>query len=641
MKIFRKLASALMVLPVLAALTACESEAEYTAAEQLTNAQVFFANDLPATQNIAIDGTSFDVPIQRANTNGELTVQVKAEQDEANIFTIPESVTFADGEGVANLTITYPAGSQEYDVFHNVTLSLADEKYTTPYGDATYAFQAGPVAPWEDMGYAIYREDMVSHWFGVENLEYQVPMQKNSITPGLYRLVNPYGRYYPYNEPGDYDASAMTYWVIHAEDPDYVWLEEHNSTMDWGYGAFSFSTHVAMWVAAGNDIEDIKASRPEKFGKLENGIITFPNAQCLIISMANYNDGGWYFANDNGLFAIALPGYELVSYDFSAEASFVGTLKGVDEKYQAVVDFTLGADVATAKYVMTTKDQSEATVAAAIVAGEIEATEITSSERVYLPLEEEGSYRVTIVTFDANGEAQESASTSFEFEAGASSWESLGTGLYTEDFLTTFYKVEPQTYEVEILASTKTPGVYRLKNPYGAAYPYNEEGDWDASMDYFIEINAENPDFVYIPQQESGLDWGNGMMSIVSMGARYVAAYPDYPVTMFADYAPFGTLADGVITFPQYVGEDEEEVPALLVSLADYDGGSLYPANSNGAFKVVLPAATSPSARKAAKFASRLRGKGGFTAPRQAKKATHMRFKKMNKLNEKAVSLKF
>ena len=160
-------------------------------------------------------------------------------------------------------------------------------------------------------------------------------------------------------------------------------------------------------------------------------------------------------------------------------------------------------------------------------------------------------------------------------------------------------------------------------------------------MDYFIEINAENPDFVYIPQQETGLDWGNGMMTIVSQGARYVAAYPEYPITAFAEYAPFGTLADGVITFPQYVGEDEEEVPALLISLADYDGGRLYPANSNGAFKVVLPAAASPSAKKAARFASRLRGKGGFAAPRQAQKASLMKFKKMNKLNEKAVSLKF
>ena len=46
MKIFKKLASVMIALPVLAALTACDNDNDYDPAEKLTNQQVFFSNEL-------------------------------------------------------------------------------------------------------------------------------------------------------------------------------------------------------------------------------------------------------------------------------------------------------------------------------------------------------------------------------------------------------------------------------------------------------------------------------------------------------------------------------------------------------------------------------------------------------------------
>lgn len=616
MKIFNKFAAALMALPLMAGLTACHDDhAEYTPADRLANAQVYFPTTLPTEVILTNEGTSFDVELDRVNVKDELTVLLVTTQNEESTakVNVPASVTFPAGESKVVFPVTYNGENAKFDDFNNVVITIADSTYTTPYGESFYAFSAGVPAPWENIGNAIYREDMVSHWFGVENLEYEVPIQKNSLVEGLYRLVNPYGKYYPYNAEADYDASAMSYWVIHAEDPEYVWLEPHISTMDWGYGAFGFSSIVGMWIANGNTLEDVKAARPDAFGKLEDGVITFPTAQTLIISMADYQGGGWYYANDNGLFAIALPGASLINYDYTAEAVYAGLLKTPAETYQGVVDLTLGADVANAKYAMTSADVSEEEAAAAIVAGELEAEEITESSRVYLPVEEEGKYRVTVVTFDAEGEAQESASCVFEFEKGGSSWESLGECLYTDDFMTMgWYDEEsgewkgvydgltPQTYAVEVLASTKTPGLYRVKNAYGEAYPFNEEGDWDASMDYFLEIDATDPENVFIEKQALGLDWGYGMISVESDAAYYMNKWQCSPAEVIATFAqydlssPFGTLADDAITFPEDV---------FTVSFGENE---LY-GNHNGAFKVNLKPA-SESAVKAAKFARRLRG---------------------------------
>lgn len=437
---------------------------------------------------------------------------------------------------------------------------------------------------WKDAGMALYREDLMTTFFSVDNPIYQVPIQEHKKTPGLYRLVNPYGTYYPYNESGDYDPNAYSYMLIHAEDPAHVWVEDHETTMDWSYGRFFFTSMVAYYLSNGNSMEAILSARPDVFGTLQDGIITMPE-RSMLVSMADYNDANLYYANNNGLFAIALPGHELKTYDYTADVSFVSIASGEGDSSQAVVDITLGTDVALARYALTSASLSESDVANAIANGDIEAEAINNSGRVYLPLGKESQYRVTVVTYDADGKARESASTTFEFE-DAVSWKSIGMGIYTDDIVGSLFGVSAVTYEVEVYANENNPGIYRLKNPYGEAFPYNEPGDWDSSKDYFLEINAEDPTSVYFEEQELGVNWGYGMMSAVSNAARYLAAGYDVE-TIKANGIEFGTLQDGIITFP---------VNEIIVF--DDDGG--YYGNTNGAFRLVLPgSAAGTKARQA------------------------------------------
>ena len=213
--------------------------------------------------------------------------------------------------------------------------------------------------------------------------------------------------------------------------------------------------------------------------------------------------------------------------------------------------------------------------------------------------------------------------------------------MYTDDFMTlggydeetnewiSVYGIDaPATYPVEVFAHTKTPGLYRLKNAYGEAYPNNEEGDWDTSMDYYLEIDATKSDYVFITKQELGNDWGDGMFSVESDGAYYMDSWgvtPEEVAATFAEYemdSPFGTLVDNIITFPAdaftvYLGED-----------------SFY-GNHNGAFKLDLNDTPSESDVKAARFAQRMRAHKRINANAKRMKLNgKVRFKLNARLNK-------
>lgn len=185
----------------------------------------------------------------------------------------------------------------------------------------------------------------------------------------------------------------------------------------------------------------------------------------------------------------------------------------------------------------------------------------------------------TLVVWATNGILTKAEFVEFTTTKNPEVFKSLGMATYTDDLISSLFQASNVTYEVEIEESEENPGKYRLVNPYGAAFPYNEEGDWDASQDYYLVIDATDPDYVIIPGQQSlGLNWGYGMMSVIGLYDYFLSTgQADEATLKAAGYC--GTLVDGVITFnPKTLG------------VADDDG--MYYGNPNGAFKVVLPGYT-------------------------------------------------
>ncbi len=168
-----------------------------------------------------------------------------------------------------------------------------------------------------------------------------------------------------------------------------------------------------------------------------------------------------------------------------------------------------------------------------------------------------------------------------------SEWVSLGMCEYTEDFLASFFSVVGYsnlvvTYDVEIQENSEQPGLYRLVNPYGTDYPYN--GVFGMPFDpgnHYMEINATDPEGVYIDMQDSGF-WSPayGEMYVYSQAAYYMDEQ-GYTLQDAKNWALTGSLRDGVITFPTQ----------MTLIYFPYYTDILYYANLNDAFKVVLPEA--------------------------------------------------
>lgn len=83
-------------------LASCSSDDEYTPAEQLKNAQVYFSNELASSINLSLDKTSIEIPVSRVKTDEALSVNVVATVEGSEYYTIPTSVNFAQGENTAN-----------------------------------------------------------------------------------------------------------------------------------------------------------------------------------------------------------------------------------------------------------------------------------------------------------------------------------------------------------------------------------------------------------------------------------------------------------------------------------------------------------------------------------------------------------
>ncbi len=170
----------------------------------------------------------------------------------------------------------------------------------------------------------------------------------------------------------------------------------------------------------------------------------------------------------------------------------------------------------------------------------------------------------------------------------SSGWSTIGIGQYTEDFLASWYWQKEEgdmvvTYEVEIQEKDDTPGLYRLVDPYGAAYPYNDgKKYYDDSWVFYMEINASDPDGVFIKRQETNFT-GSPSVEPFKYGQLWVSSWAwegflSQGLSLSdakKQKGVVGKLEDGVITFPQFMTYGYF--------------GEWQMCNWDNAFKVVLP----------------------------------------------------
>lgn len=433
---------------------ACTEEYEYSAATA-EGEQVYFKTTLASNYDLDPAKNSFAVQINRIQSKGELTVKINAVTKEGTIYTVPETVTFADGATTADINISYSpetllSDKCGYGYYEDITLSVGDESYTTPYGDSSCTISAG-LTEWIDTGEeATYRDGLISSVFGIEPLTYKVPLQKSALKEGRYRLKNPYGEdteiYKMYNG-GGITFNNDNGIIFDISDPAHAYVD--GTILPGKYGSDNillYSYVTALTVLNGYDVETLKQVASEYFGTYQDGIITMPAESFLMELGTSQITSPQYYSNSDGMFAIAMPGYEITDYT----SSFTYTGRFTDTKDNSYVQgtITLGKDVASARWIIATEGDDINEIISAINEGTIESNYITSGEDIQAQLTESGNYVMIIVTYDKEGNMKGCSTTTFEFslDNNASNWQPIYTGTFTHNVEPAFIIDENENY---------------------------------------------------------------------------------------------------------------------------------------------------------------------------------------------------
>lgn len=359
------------------------------------------------------EATVITFTVAREKTDGDLIVPINV-KDTSSIFNIkPVNAVFEDGQSETTISFDYAriAVGQEYLVSLSIEGDEFVSKYSTLPSNLDFTVL---VEKWNDLGVGTFTMNVFFDPFTCNVRYYQ-----SDLNPAIYRI-----KMHEVLEDGTTDLifseEQNTYLYLKvlkkgdkvfdnvADKDDLVFFDVfHTGIINSTYNAELLFVHpgslssftVSDWYY--NKVIQVK----------EDG-------SPAVIQLAPYifmnGIGGWSFIDQDEAIILVLPGCELVNYSMEIEA-------GYSENGVLPVKFELGADVAKVKYAIYPGTLNSAQVtryAGQIADGSAEGIAALPADGIAkLTLPETGVYTVVAVSFDATGEAQETATATINYVA--------------------------------------------------------------------------------------------------------------------------------------------------------------------------------------------------------------------------------
>lgn len=565
----------------------------------------YFSVTTETSYELFADQNTIVIPVYRTNPQGALeipvTVEAAANYEGENPYSFPSSIVFADGQEEAEYTVTYNFDMAVKGQERTYYIRL-DEKYSSPYAENKLDYiSLSLLRPsWTILGDAVFIDDFA----GIAG---EFALSQNDDDPSLFRIAAPY---YAMND------DSKQYFVFQL-------LEEGSNYVDYFGDAVPVVAEASNWVAFqpaflfNDEGLDFYAIYPAALG--------YPGNYCYVaeyqknglpgeirLSPLYYNpsDGYWYGDTSSAEYVtILFP--DFVPSDVSIGISFVDFNPNTGDVTVSVDN--LGADVTSVRIgIGQGGEENAATIAAAIEKDELDYVTTDKLGNILVPFTytESGQYTIVAVSY-LDETPREISSVTIAYSSGADpnqGWTSLGYVDYTDGymcanpvyFLAQTLEQSILTYPVEIQEWDDYPGVYRLVNPYGEAYPWNEPGDYLAGYNCYLAFDVSVPDEVFVDFTEQTLDWkmdGNGyaLKMTGSWAAFYLYYASDDDImtpNQVAAEGMFGTFKDGKVTFPanmlcanwNFENSQFTELNDYIVSanyVMDYEGWMAQGGNDN------------------------------------------------------------
>lgn len=413
MKTIYRLFAAFSALALFAA--ACSPVEEYKpgSEDDPTCFGVYFPAQETAIVRSPEESTMISFTVARTNTEGDLIVPVTV-SDTSSIFNIkPVNAVFEDGQSETTISFDYAriAVGQEYLVSLSIEGDEFVSKYSTLPSNLDFTVL---VEKWNDLGVGTFTMNV--YW---DSFTCAVRFFQSDLNPAIYRI-----KMHEVREDGTTDLifseeqNTYLYFKVLkkgdkvfdnvADKDDLVFFDVfHTGIINSTYNAELLFVHpgslssftVSDWYY--NKVIQVK----------EDG-------SPAVIQLAPYifmnGIGGWSFIDQDEAIILVLPGCQLVNYSMEIEA-------GYSENGVLPVKFELGADVAKVKYAIypgTLNSAQVARYAGQIADGSAEGIATLPADGIAkLTLPETGVYTVVAVSFDATGEAQETATATINYVA--------------------------------------------------------------------------------------------------------------------------------------------------------------------------------------------------------------------------------
>lgn len=194
-----------------------------------------------------------------------------------------------------------------------------------------------------------------------------------------------------------------------------------------------------------------------------------------------------------------------------------------------------------------------------------------------------GNYVGGTISIAEDGYKSMYGKSSYTFKAGITPFKEMaGFGYYRDGIALPAYGLPVPTYKVKIEKHTTIEGVYRLK-PYGAATSeFQYSGNVDPAAESYMEIHAEDPNFVYFLYGRSGmtLNKSEGELYFMHQVERFLKGGNKMEDIKAKAPQFFGKLKNGIITFSE---------PKSVALFFNNTAGDAYSTNATGMLAIALP----------------------------------------------------
>lgn len=588
MKLFKYTA---LVLALLAGFTSCNDDDAYAPGEASDG--VYFPTDDALEVNLDRNLDYFEVIVSRLGQTAAATYQLTGDAD-PEVFTLPTSVTFAEGEKSTKVKVGYTGANMAMDKAYPVKLAFAPGTLISTYGYESLEMAVTYPAPWKTIGKGMYRDVFILALTKLSQQEdfnptWECELQQHEIDPLRFRWKSPYGKEFAKFcaangvgelEASEYDSKEQYNIEFLCDESGYVVIPLQST------GFQFFSDGVAnVCNAAGldyptNDYQTIIAHEPEKCGTARWGIAKVKDEEtgeeteintilnvfavpktCLV----NIEGSDDLYIGGNGNQWVR-EGVEIKDYDISIK--YDGVLTAPTEVTYAHASINIGEDIAKATagmlYVADLEEGTELeTAIQAVRSGAVPGKELEEKKNpeVLFAFEGSGKYAIAVIAYNEDGEevATQAAAIDIIDNSAPKEWKTIGTGVYTDMYILPLFGKRDCSWELQVQQNTEDPTLFRYVHPYGTAFKEVFEQNFSDKLgpDMYDSSNVMYLNFIVkdnlvaVPVQSTGVNLleDQGVLSAGNLAGIY---YPDWS---FEEILSHPQLGQNCFSIPAFSGE--------------------------------------------------------------------------------------